>query len=425
MAKQKQIHKRLTTDQVKMILQGYCNSTLALDEALGLLELKRSRVFDLLKSYRNSPEKFKIEYQRYTPSRLDESWEKTIIDALSQEQEIITDPNVSITKYNYSAIRDQLALKGVDVSVHTIIDRAKDLGSYLPRRKKKIVHDRSVITTAVGDLIQHDASIHLWSPYAYAKEKWTLITSIDDYSRVILYADFVQKESTWAHINAAKELMTKYGLPFRYYVDQLRVFEYISHQNSIWTNQRVKSDEVLTQWKMVMKLLKVQVIHALSPQAKGKVERPFGWLQDRITRTCAKEHISEIEDAKEILNLELDGYHNRRVHSTTREIPMLRFQKAMEEGKSFFRPLEIPQPYQSLDDIFCIRDSRITDGYRRISLFNQKIEVPNTPPRERVDIHMVPKLIDKQNIIELRIWWKEQLVYHNTYPMTMFPKVHF
>lgn len=418
-----QIHKRLTTDQIKMILQGYCNDTISIHEALELLRIKRSRFFDYLKSYRQAPETFKLDYQRHSPSRLDESWEEAIIKELSIERELIANPNNAITKYNYSAIRELLEYQGVKVSRTTIVNVAKNAGFYIPKPEKKVIHDRSVVTPAVGALIQHDASIHLWSPYA--KEKWTLITSIDDHSRVILYADFVQKETTWAHINAAKELMTKYGLPLRYYVDQLRVFEYISHQNSIWTNQRVKSDEVLTQWKMVMKLLKVQVIHALSPQAKGKVERPFGWLQDRITRTCAKEHISEIEDAKDILNLELDGYHNRRVHSTTKEIPMLRFQKAIEEGKSFFRPLEIPQPYQSLDDIFCIRDSRITDGYRRISLFNQKIEVPKTPPREKVNIHMVPKLIDKQNIVELRIWWKEQLVYHNIYPMTMFPKVHF
>jgi hypothetical protein len=421
--KQKQIHKRLTTDQVKMILQDYCHQTISRDEALELLGIKRSRFSKILKSYRQAPETFKLDYQRQSPLRLDESWEKAIIKELSLEQELIANPNNAITKYNYSAIRERLEDKEIKVSRPTIVNRAKNAGFYLLKPKKKVIHDRCVVTPAVGALIQHDASIHLWSPYA--KEKWILIVSIDDYSRVILYADFVSKETTWAHINAAKELMTKYGIPLRYYVDQLRVFEYISHQNSVWQNQRAKTDEVLTQWKLVMKLLKVQVTHALSPQAKGKVERPFSWLQDRITRACAKEQISQIEAAREILQLELDRYHNRRVHSTTKEIPMVRFQKATGEGKNFFRPLEIPQPYQSLDDIFCIRETRRTDGYRRISLFNQKVEVPKTPPREEVNIHMVPKIIDKQNIVEFRIWWKEQLVYHNTYPMTMFSKVHF
>lgn len=420
--KQIHLHKRLTTDQVKTILQGYCNATLSIHEALELLEIKRRRFCKILKRYRQSPETFKLEYQRHSPSRIAEDWEKAIIAELSLEQELIANPNNSISKYNYSAIKSRLArIHHAYVSEPTIIAKAKDAGYYLPRRKKKRIHDQQVITTAVGALIQHDASIHLWSPYA--SEKWTLITSIDDYSRVILYADFVARETTWAHIKAAKELMIKYGIPLKYYVDQLRVFEYISHYNSAWINQKAKSDEVITKWKMVMNSLNVQVIKALSPQAKGKVERPYGWLQDRILRSCAKEKISQIEAAREILQLELDEYHNQRVHSTTKEIPMIRFQKAVDEEKNLFRLFEIPKPYQSLDDIFCIRETRTTDGYRKISLFGEKIEVPKTPPREKVDIHMTPK--EKQNLIEVRIWWKQQLVYHSSYPMAIFPKVHF
>lgn len=424
MQKPKQLHKRLTTDQVNTILQGYCNATISIHEALDLLEIKRRQFFKVLKSYRQSPQAFKLEYQRRSPSRIAESWGKAIIDELSLEQELIANPNNAITKYNYSAIKSRLAyIHKVYVSEPTIIAKAKDAGYYLPGRKKKKIHDQQVITTAVGALIQHDASIHLWSPYA--SEKWTLITSIDDYSRVILYADFVARETTWAHIKAAKELMIKYGIPLKYYVDQLRVFEYISHYNSAWINQKAKSDEVITKWKIVMNSLNVQVVKALSPQAKGKVERPFSWLQDRILRTCAKEKISQVEEAREVLQLELDEYHNQRVHSTTKEIPMIRFQKAIAEGKNLFRPLEIPKPYQSLDDIFCIKETRTTDGYRKISLFNEKIEVPKTPPREKVDIHMIPKVIEKQNLIEIRIWWKQQLVYHNLYPMAIFPKMHF
>ena len=62
----------------------------------------------------------------------------------------------------------------------TIINRAKKLGCHRPRRKRE-AHDREVVTTAIGALVQHDASTHKWSPLA--SEKWTLITSIDDFSR--------------------------------------------------------------------------------------------------------------------------------------------------------------------------------------------------------------------------------------------------
>ncbi len=92
-----------------------------------------------------------------------------------------------------SALRDRLKKQGITISLNTIIDRAKKLGRYKPCRKKK-AHDREVLTASIGALIQHDASTHRWSPFA--KEKWTLITSIDDYSHMILYADFASAETT-------------------------------------------------------------------------------------------------------------------------------------------------------------------------------------------------------------------------------------
>jgi len=134
---------------------------------------------------------------------------------------------------------------GVHVSVPTIIKRAKELGCYIPHRKEKS-HDRQVITSAIGELIQHDASLHLWSPYA--QEKWTLITSLDDYSRKILYADFVDRESSWAHIQAAQAVLVKNGLPARYYVDNLRVFRFIQKRDSFWRNHVLQDDEADPQW---------------------------------------------------------------------------------------------------------------------------------------------------------------------------------
>ena len=67
--------------------------------------------------------------------------------------------------------------------------------------RRKTVHDREVITTCVGAFIQHDASHHRWSPYAASQ--WALITSLDDFSRKILFADLFEEETTWAHIKAA------------------------------------------------------------------------------------------------------------------------------------------------------------------------------------------------------------------------------
>ncbi len=71
-----------------------------------------------------------------------------------------------------------------------------------------------------------------WSPYA--KERWALITSLDDFDRKILYADFFEQETTWAHIKAAETLTRNYGIPLRYYVDSLRVFHFVQGRDSFW-----------------------------------------------------------------------------------------------------------------------------------------------------------------------------------------------
>jgi len=128
-------------------------------------------------------------YQRTTPTRLPAAAEKEIESELILEKGLIEEPTLPITTYNYSAIRDRLAKRGVKVSSPTIIARAKSLGCYQPHPKKK-AHDREVVTTAIGTLIQHDASHHRWSPYA--RERRSLITSLDDFSRKLLYADFLE-----------------------------------------------------------------------------------------------------------------------------------------------------------------------------------------------------------------------------------------
>ena len=124
--------------------------------------------------------------------------------------------------------------------------------------------------------------------------------------------------------------------------------------------------------------------------SKGKIERPYRWLQDRIVRTCAIENITAVDDARTVLKDELDRYNNHQVHSTTGEVPSIRFDKAIKEGNSLFRPFALPKPYTSTKDIFCLREKRMVNGYRKISLFNHDIPVPHVPLRDDVEVHLIP-----------------------------------
>ena len=260
-----QIHKRFTDEQVRVLFQGYCQGQLARTDLQELLGIGKSRFFALLKAYRQDPERFTIAYERSSPAKLSSEVEEGIKAALWREKAIVEDPDLPISGYNYTAIRDRLKAKGIKVSVTTIIDRAKKLDCHKPRRRRK-VHDREVVTASIGALIQHDASTHLWCPQA--EEKWPLITSIDDYSRKLLFADFFRSETTWAHIQAAQALMQEYGLPLRYYVDSLRVFRFVQGRDSVWRKHVLETDDVDTQWRKIMRLLGVDMTYALFPQAE-------------------------------------------------------------------------------------------------------------------------------------------------------------
>ena len=413
-----QLHKRFSDEQVIFLLQAYEQGLMRREEVQDTLGISRSRFFVLWKEYQEDPEAFSISYQRTTPKRISPEAEEAIEHELMREKGLIDDPEIPISGYNYSALRDRLLKKGVDVSVNTIIDRAKKLGCHKPRKKKK-AHDREVLTESVGALVQHDGSTHRWSPFA--EKKWTLITSIDDYSRLILFAGFFSGETTWAHIQATKAVVETFGLPLRYYVDSLRVFRFVQGRDSFWRKHILQTDDIDTQWGKMMRLLGVDVIFALSPQAKGKIERPYRWMQDRIIRTCALENFRELADAREVLQEELDRYNNHQVHSTTGEIPRIRFERALAEGNSLIRPFSLPEPYTSPDDVFCLREKRMVNAYRRISLFGHDIQVPNTPLRVYVDIHMVPD--PDKNTIDIRIWWNSSMVHSLTLPLEGF-RVH-
>jgi len=414
-----QLHKRLTDDQVRAFFQSYCQGALSRTEIQTVLEIGKTRFFALLKLFREDPKSFTIAYHRKSTAKLSSQAENRIKKALLKEKEIVEDPDLPISGYNYTAIRDRLMKEGIRVSVPTIIDRAKQFDCHKPRKKNKS-HDREVLTESIGALIQHDASKHLWAPLA--KEKWYLITSIDDYSRKLLFADFFTAETSWAHIQAAQKLIQAYGIPFRYYVDSLRVFRFVQGRDSFWRKHVLETDDVDTQWKKIMEELSIKVTHALSPQAKGKIERPYRWLQDRIVRTCIYENLSSIEEARLALRDEVDRYNNHQVHSTTKEIPSVRFNKALSSGNSLFRKFSLPKPYSSPLDIFCLRETRVVNAYRRISLFNHTIEIPNVPLRESVDVHLIPD--PERDHMHIRIWWDQMMVHSIDLPLRGF-RVHF
>lgn len=421
----RQLHKKFTNEQVKAILEKYASKEIRAKDAIGYLEVSRSHFYELVGKYHQDPDGFSIEYSRQKPTRrIDSAVEKNILKELKYEKvNLIDNPDVPTRWYNYSYIRQLLDDKyDQSVSVPTIINRAKKHGYWKAKPPKK-THDREVITNYPGELIQHDTSYHLWAPDSGVK--WPLITSLDDYSRMLLHAKFLLKENSWQHIMALQKVCLTYGVPLAYYPDQHSIFRYVKDRDvhSPWKNYTKFTGDVLTQWEQVLGDCHIKSLHALSPQAKGKIERPYEWLQDHIVRTCAREGITEIEDANQVLEKEVKAYNTKKIHSTTKEVPIIRFNRAIKEGKSLFKEFKVNPPFQSFKDIFCLRITRTVDPYRYVSVKNFKLRVPKVPPREKVELRLYPN--ETTGLVEVRFWYENQFVSSQQVKLSDMPIIRF
>lgn len=414
-----QLHKRFTSDQVKELLDRYLKKEIERKYIQQILKIGKSRFFMLLHQYQEHPQLFTIDYERNTPPRISKDVEHNILKELSIEKKIIQNKEIPLKSYNYSFIKDRLRKKyRQKVSLTTVIRRAKKHGFYL-KKPQRTLHDREVLTRYVGELIQHDSSYHLWAPAA--QEKWYLITSLDDYSRLILYATLVKKETTWAHILALQTVLLQYGLPYCYYVDSHSIFRFVRGRDSLWYRHHLLTDETTPQWKQVLEDCNVKVTYALSPQAKGKMERPYRWLQDRLIRLCVREDINNIKHAQQILRQEIYRYNYRQVHSTTQEIPYFRFQRALKEKHSLFREFKISPPYSSPKDIFCLRINRTVDPYRHISLNPHQFKV-HADPHKQVNLRIYPL---NDELSEIRFWCEGILIDTQKVKNSELKDVHF
>ncbi|WP_457643238.1 hypothetical protein [Persephonella sp.] len=402
-----QIHKNFSDEQVKALFEKYERGEIERRYIQEILGIKKSRFFSLLAKYRENPAEFSIQYSRRAPTRvIPQEIEDNILQELQIDSCLIENPDVPVKRYNYSYIKERLQSKyNQKVSLPTIIKRAKEHGYYKPKQKKTSRHDREVLTNYAGELIQHDSSFHLWAPLA--KQKWYLISSLDDFSRFMLYARLLHKETTWAHIKALESVFLRYGLPYSYYVDCHRIFRFVQGRDSFWRKHHTLTDEATPQWKQVLDDCGVKVVYALSPQAKGKIERPFGWLQDRLIRTCVREDIRTIEEAQRVLDMEVQRYNYRQVHSTTGEIPAMRFERALREGSTLFREFKVPGPYESPKDIFCLRTQRIVNPYGQISLKGLKLKLNKVKTGDLIDVRVYP--LDEE-VSELRLWREGTLI---------------
>jgi hypothetical protein len=182
-------------------------------------------------------------------------------------------------------------------------------------------HARRPRCANFGEMIQMDASLHLW----FGDKKATLHTAIDDATGAVVGAWFEEQETLRGYYSVFRQILTKYGIPYMFYTDRRTVFEY----KKLNTTDATK--DTMTQFSYACKQFGVQIETTSIAQAKGRVERLIQTMQSRLPVEFRLKGVTTIEQANEILPGIIERY-NARFALLSNSIPSV-FEKQPSEEK--------------------------------------------------------------------------------------------
>jgi len=232
---------------------------------------------------------------------------------------------------------------------------------------------------ASGDLVQLDTSWGYW----LNGERLCLILLLDDYSRYILAAEFFWEDSAYNNMWMIRDVVTDYGLFKVLYTDNASFFKAIRHNQSRF--YEFKQNEYESQITRACRELGINHIthKPFQPQGKGKVERIFRFIQERVISRFEKEKVKDLDDANTLLWEWVDWYHEKHVNRTIGCVPKKRF------NPNGFTPLS---GRINLDDIFCFKDTRKVDSCNSFSFEGTTYIIPKEHclVAFKVELHIHP-----------------------------------
>jgi hypothetical protein len=170
-----------------------------------------------------------------------------------------------------------------------------------PKKRKSIDYrQRRERKEHYGEMIQFDGSYHDWFEKG---EEICLLAGIDDATSAITHLMFVKNENLQDIFSFCSEYFLSSGKPLKIYLDKL---------NAYYNNLVEDKKENLTKFQRAMKELDIEVLTAHSAQAKGRVERLFNTLQDRLVKEMRLKGISNKEDANRYLKEEYITLFNKK-----------------------------------------------------------------------------------------------------------------
>jgi transposase len=277
-------------------MQRIQDKRLTQKEAARMLNLSVRQVKRLYRAYKAHGAKGLVSARRGRPSnhRMDVQVEQQVLDLLKEKYE----------DFGPTLAHEKLTeVHGIGLSRESVRKLMIVEGLWKPKRARKpSAHPLRERRACFGELVQIDGSDHDW--FEGRGPRCTLLMYIDDATGQLLELWFVPAETFFAYCEATRHYLERYGKPVAFYSDKHGIFR-VNQPRPLGTTSG------LTQFGRAMQELDIQILCANTPQAKGRIERAFQTLQDRLVKELRLRSIADIDSANAYLP-EFRADFNRR-----------------------------------------------------------------------------------------------------------------
>jgi hypothetical protein len=271
--------------------------------------------------------------------------------------------------FNFTHFREKLKTnENINLpygTLYNILSEAKIKSPKKNRKnKRQNLHPSRERKKYFGELVQIDASVHLW----FGDFKTYLHAAIDDATGNVLGAYFDTGETIKGYYEMTYQILTKYGIPMTFYSDRRTIFEYYSKKSV-----NIEKD-TFTQFEAACDKLGIEIITTSIAQAKGKIERLFGTFQSRLVAELRLNNINTIEKANKFV-LEYLPVYNKQF-----ALPINYNKSLMEESPS----IDLINLYLSIFTNKTVNNGSTIKHKGKLyypQLYNQRI---NLPPKTKV-----------------------------------------
>lgn len=269
----------------------------------------------------------------------------------------------------------------IEINKETTRGMMTEMGLWKPKTRKqaKNRHVWRARKNNYGEMQQFDGSYHVW----FGDEESCLLLSVDDATGKITHAKFDYNEGVVAVFKFWLEYFEKNGLPLSIYLDKFSTYK-VNHKNA------VDNKDLITQFQRAMNQVDGRLITAHSPQAKGRVERMNGTLQDRLVKDLRLAGITTMDGANEFLKAYIPKFNAKFAVAPNRKADL--HKKLNSTAK------------EKLPQIFSIQDTRKVMNDYTIMFENKFYQLDEIQPTTvyKKDTVIVEKHLSGETKINLK-----------------------